>query len=498
MAQSPPMIGAEVPTQLQPTLAPPPVGGDVRPPDFTTTNEPPSAAMRFTSELYNKSPLAPPVDLLSGAAKAVGLTGKGFHPLDALYGLATTVPKNIVKAQWDEAVKAAQKAKEAAHGGGALSASEAFGHGLAAILPLVGPAAANVGEHGAAGDWAGMAGGTLGLLMPFAVKYGLELKNAPDAAKADLLRRDATQIVSQRVLAPGNPRFKGTAETIAPQMLDRKLQGNRLQLQQFADEGMAAAADQIDAAIDSRGPASGNLIDVKPITAALQNRIDEFKVNGEVIPTATGKVTQLEALKKYLDTKVGNTATFSDLKRIRDEFYDAAHQAKGYQGQDVTVPDVGWAAREAGSAIREAFTKDRPELAQPNADYTFFKRLGDVLDPTLGRPKNVVASPSGITGGQSTAGAVIGTALAVGSKVPGLQGASALIASRLLPAIIEARNSPAWQLATAAQKMKLADAIEAGRSAAAESILLKIASLAPRTATSPPSFNPPRFTTGPR
>lgn len=444
----------------------------------------PSAASRFGSELYAKSPIPAAVAGVQGAANVVA------HPLDTLFGIkpvASTVA-SLAKAQWDQAVKAAQKAKEATQGGGVLSASEAFGHGLAAVIPILGPAAADVGERwgnsataeNPSGDVAGMLGGTMGLLAPFALKYGLELKNAPNPKKADILRRGAEQTVSQRVLAPGNPRYKPTAERIAPEVLKRGAEGNRLELQQWADEGMASAADAIDAAIATKGATAP--VAVQPLVAALTKRVGDFTVNGDVIPTAVGKVKQLEGLRDYL-AKRGPTIPFDELRKVRDEFYATADQAKGYQGPDVTVPDVGWAAREAGSTIRQQMAKDRPELVGPNADYTFFKRLGDVLDPSLGRPKHVSASPTGVTGGNSTAGAIIGGAAALGSNIPGLHGVAALVGSRLLPALLEAKNSPAWQLATAQQKMKLAAAIEAGNMSKAKVILLGITKMAPRQQT---------------
>jgi len=185
------------------------------PADFTAQNEEPSAAMRAASQFYEKSPLAAGVGLLKGAANVVQ------HPLDTYFGLAPVADtvKGLAKAQWDQAVTAAQKAKlaaAAARGGNvreaALSATEALGHGLAAALPVLGPAAADVGEHGARGDIAGMAGGAAGLLVPFGVKYGLERRAVANPAKADLIRREAEQQVSQRVLAPGNPRYRGVSK----------------------------------------------------------------------------------------------------------------------------------------------------------------------------------------------------------------------------------------------------------------------------------------------
>ncbi len=426
-----------------------------------------SAPGRFISNAVNQGIVQPVKGLWSAAPIPQALGGSGV----------VQGPENAAKGLWQAHEQQYEQAKDLAKQG---RYTEAAGHAVATLLPILGPAAANTGEQIASGDVAGGVGSAAGLLAPFAAKYGLELKNAPNPQQADLLRREAENTVSQRVLAPGNPKYKSTAQTIAPDVLSRGLQGSRLELRQLADEGMEDAGSKIDAAVQARNAqAGGNNVQMQPILKQLGDKISELQVQGEDIPTAAGRVKQLKGLYDYL-AKQGATMPFEDLRKIRDDFYATADKAKGYQGPDVNVPDVGWAAREAGSAIRSGIAADRPELVGPNADFTFFKRLGDVLDPTLGRPTTVSTAPTGVTGGQSTAGAIIGATLAAGSKTPGLQGASALVASRLLPAILEAKNSPAWQLATAAQKMKLADAVERGDFGLANATLINISRGAPR------------------
>src|SRR3989442_1186018 len=89
-------------------------------PNFKSQNETDAqgnALVRGAEQFYEKSPLKAGVELAKGAANVVA------HPLDTYFGLvpiADTV-KGLAKAQWDQAVQAAQKAKEAAKGGGMLS-----------------------------------------------------------------------------------------------------------------------------------------------------------------------------------------------------------------------------------------------------------------------------------------------------------------------------------------------------------------------------------------
>lgn len=453
-------------------------------PIAAATEEQPSALERGATQFYEKSPLAAAVSTGKGILNALPVTG---HPLDTFFGLkplAGTV-RDLAKAQWDQAVQAAQKAKEAANGGGVLSASEAFGHGLAAVLPILGPAAADVGEHFAQGDIAGGVGGTFGLLSQFAVKYGFDAAKAksPMASKANIaaastdqaarLTREAEQQVSQQVLAPGNPKYKGVATKIAPDVLDRGMQGDRLALTQAAEDLMAKSGAEIDAA----WKAHQQPLATQNVLQTLDQRIKDLQVGGADIPTAAGKVQALTQLRDYL-AKLGDLSK-DDFLKIRDEMYDAAEKAKGYQvAGNEHIADMGWAARETGSAMREAQAAQVANLTGPNADYTFAKRLRDVLDPNVGRPKQTNYVPTGVTGGMATAGAIAGAKLLEGIPVVGKAGA--LIGSQLLPKLKAFLASPEFQLASAQKKMALADALSKGDVGGARSLMLQISALAPR------------------
>ena len=447
--------------------------------------EPSSALTRGATQFYEKSPLAALVGTAKGAANVVA------HPLDTYFGMApiASTVKDIAKAQWDQAVQAAQKAKEAAGGGGVLSATEALGHGLAAVLPILGPAAADVGQHFAEGDVAGGVGGAAGVLLPFAAKYGLEATQAKsltpsaatigaaNAASVDLLRREAAQQVSERVLAPGNVRYRGDAQRLAPQLLERRLPGNRLELAQIAEEGMSDAGARIDAVTNQYGAQQPTA--TQPIVDALDARIKSFQVNGQTIPTAADRVAALERLRDYVKT-LGPQVPFNELRKVRDEWYRAADEARMYEKRgNAQFSDIGWAAREGGSIIREEFGKLRPELMDANADYAFYKTLNDVIDPVLGRPKQGTVT-TGVTGGLHTTGAIIGEGL---SNIPGLKAAGALAVSKLLPAIREAQASPGWQMAEAQKKFDLAKALQRGDTGRVRAILFQITKLAPRETT---------------
>jgi hypothetical protein len=86
------------------------------------------------------------------------------HPLDSLSLLFDAI-KN---AHIDQAHKGAAAAREVVNaptlGGKTAAASELLGHGVAALLPIVGPAAAHAGEQIASGDVRGGVGSGLGLV----------------------------------------------------------------------------------------------------------------------------------------------------------------------------------------------------------------------------------------------------------------------------------------------------------------------------------------------
>lgn len=428
----------------------------------------------------------------SAASRFFSNAGAMLNPLPAIKGLVTH-PIDTAKAIYGQQAEQFGKAREDASQGRYL---EAAGHGAAGVLPLVGPAAAHAGEQIASGDVAGGLGTGTGLLVPFAGSAALRARVGVKAKRGapDVLERQAAQQVSQRVLAPGNVAFKGKAEAIAPEVLRRNLKGGREELAQAADEGMATAAADIDAAIQSSGGGqSGILID--PIIGQLQRKIDSLTIKGEPIKGAEGRVAglraridQIQRTSRVKPQRPGMTPagqappatirgmSFDDLRRIRDEQYRIADEARAYRRMgNPALSDEGFAAAETGSAIRQEFARLSPDLAAANADYTFFKTLGDILDSAQGRPK-VTAPSQGVTGGAATTGAVAGHL--VGPK-------AAFVLSVVRPWVQRMRSEPAWQLADAQTKMRLADAIRNGDVPTAQKLMARISEGAVAIATTP-------------
>jgi hypothetical protein len=119
-------------------------GNAVSAEDFTPKAPEGSAVGRFLS---NAGEALNPITALEGVASAVA------HPIDTA--------KGIIGSQVGEAEKALDLIKQGRY-------TEAAGHGAAALLPILGPAAAKAGEQIASGDIAGGFGKTAGLVAPMA------------------------------------------------------------------------------------------------------------------------------------------------------------------------------------------------------------------------------------------------------------------------------------------------------------------------------------------
>jgi hypothetical protein len=421
--------------------------------------------------LANAGEVLNPITAVTGIGHAIA------HPIDTATGIVGQMGE-----QWGKAGEAGRQMLNAPNPDQArLSMYEMLGHATAGTIPIVGPMAAQAGEQIAAGDVAGGLGRGVGLTAPFAVGAAMKLRNAPNPRAADILTRQAEEQVSGKVLGPGNPKYKGRAAAIAPEVLARKLTGGREQLQQAAVEGMAEAAQRIDDGVQAAGGITAQIPEIE-VTSRLDAVIKSLQdSSGQPLSSRAAKriaavQQRIAQVKKLAGTK--GTVSYEDLKNIRDESYDLSEAARGYERTgNIEMSDEGWAARETGGSIRETFAARSNTTAAANADYAFFKSLHDVLDPVLGRPKNT-APTSGVTGGERVSGAVAGSLVS-----PKL----AFVMGTVIPWLRQIRSTPAWQLADAQSKLRLAAAIRAGDMGRMKSLMVKIGEAVP---VKPPAGQP--------
>lgn len=400
---------------------------------------------------------------------AKGLYQTATHPIES--GTAILASQGE---QFDKAVDA--------YRGGRYS--EMVGHGAASMLPILGPAAAEAGEQIGSGDVAGGLGKAAGIIAPFGVKAGLDARTASRTAnaatKADYLEREAAEQVSKRVLSPANPRYRGQAADVAPELLKRGVQGDRIQVQQWADDLIGASSEAIDKAWDALPP--NHRTPTGPIVARLNAQLKSMEFAGkgkkvEVNPVLADMHASLSAMRDFVKRR-GTSLSADDVRALRQQFDTAAAEAGAFAktSGDAKLSAAGQAALDTANAFRQEIANTVPGLAPANADMSLGLAVRDILDPTKGRPSTPSVT-TGQTGGLHTTAALIGSGV---TKIPGLQALSAFIASDLIPRIKNAQVSPQNQLRLAQDKYKLAQALRKGDQGAAQKIVVNMAAYLPK------------------
>jgi len=398
-------------------------------------------------------------EMLNPLTMAEGLYNTVRHPIDTATGIY-----NAQKGQYDQAKAAEAEGRT----------SEMVGHSLAAAIPILGPLAAGAGEQIGSGDWAGGLGKATGIIAP-AIALGAMRGGAKNPA---ILEREAVEQVGKRVLSPANPRYKKPAYDIAPELLKRGVSGNRGELQQYATELIADASQKIDDVAASYPPTAR--LQTGPIVQNLDDLIQSMHFGGQANPALTGTIAELTKMRDFVKGQ-GVSMAFEDMRRLRQQLDDISAKAGAFSRArgDMSLSAVEEAATETGHSLRRQIATERPELGPANADMHLGITLRDILDPAKGRPTTQVAQ-TGVTGGLSTAGAIMGSGL---SNIPGLKAIGAFVASDLLPRIRNAQLSPENQMRLARDKFRLAEALRAGKVRPAQRIIQEIGAYLPGTAT---------------
>lgn len=412
----------------------------------------PSAVERFGSNLaQNLLPSTTPSDYIEGPAYATQ------HPMDAV-GL-------ILRALWDAHAAQAGKTLESAKGiisdptmAGKMGAlSETLGHGAATILPMVGPAAANAGEQLGSGDIAGGLGAATGLLIPSAVS-GVR-GTAPAKWAAGKLHESAIGQV-QKAINPTRVSTKVQTARIAPEMLERRVKAGSLQkLEQLAEGESAKAGVKVDEALQ---PHMRETTDTMALVDELEKSKADYVGTAEDGRRIINDKDRVGAIQKLQDTlmEYGDKISVESRVKLRRNWDRIVNDAKGFVTEDVN--NKGWAAREGRSVLRENLKADVPDLAAMNADYSFWQTLEDVAHASnerkVGQKGNLVSAVAGGAGAIAAEVAMPGAGMVKG----GLQAA---LGAQLFSSLRKLIDSPGYQMWSAVQKEKLADALIAKDSA---------------------------------
>lgn len=342
-----------------------------------------SAFGRFVS---NAASVLNPVAAVEGVYQAVR------HPV--------TTTENLIGAQVGQGRQALSDVKRGRY-------AEAVGHGAAALLPLVGPAAAQTGEQIGSGDVAGGLGrGTALALAPTITEGALKLgKNLLQRGSLRLMQsalKPSDALVNTR-RAAGFPTKQAVAQAVlderriitprslakAQDALDATDAAAQQALTQGAGAGVTVSPDPILNAIQRQATGTfGRQINAAPDVNAIESVAQSFQANPHLPRTAQGDLAPIPASLAH--EFASNTGT-----NLRGKF-----------GR------LGGATVEAEKAAREAITSQLrngiPALEPLWANEARQITVRDALEKALARTAN--RDPIGIGG---IIGAVKNPALAL-------------------------------------------------------------------------------------
>ena len=314
-------------------------------------------------------------------------------------GATVDAGKALLGAQVGEGVKAAQLAKQGRY-------VEAAGHGLAAALPILGPAAAAVGERAASGDVLGSIGEG-GALIVSAAPTSVA-REALGAARslgiAEPIAKTAESIGAKRVASlmqekgatSKNIGLRTKAETIAPDVLANLDDTNATRqgfVQQLANH-LERQEGNLDTQTHKLLSGSGGQpvpLSTKLLEATLEDRLDAITSNptkvlstGEPVVNETARAAQIQDALARIRKVAGpqQIIDYGELRKIRADFDKTARAGKQYHPavthnyDEVMRPAEG--AADVTGAIREFLSAEHPELAEANSQYALAREAHDL------------------------------------------------------------------------------------------------------------------------
>ena len=458
-----PAIGEDVTALMGARVSTPVIGADVTAlmggakPDPRTSNDTDAAGQpvvrdgavsRFAESFArNVLPSTVPSDYVEGPKYAAQ------HPVDAI--------SLVMKALWDAHAGQAGKTVESAKGiinaptlGGKLGAvSETLGHGAATLIPMVGPAAANAGEQIGSGDIAGGLGAATGLLTPNVIAGARG--TAPVRWAGDKLHGQAVEGV-QKAINPTRKDTKVQTARIAPEMLKRRVKAGNLQkLEDLAAEKSTAAGVKVD---DALTPYHADTVDVLGMVDELEKAkapyVGKTTTGGRVI----NDKQRVGSIQKLQDTlmEYGDDISVESMVQLRRNWDEIVNAGKGFTTPKANVK--AGAARSGRTVLRDELLKAVPDLDKVNKDYSFWQTLEDVTHASnerkVGQKGNLMPTIAGAGGAVAAEVMMPGGGLIKG----GLQAA---IGAKLFSSLRRFIDSPGYQMWSAVQKERLADALMA-------------------------------------
>jgi hypothetical protein len=384
-----------------------------------------------------------PIDALKSFGSSVYGGVKGLADIilatqdpNKAYELAT----GIYNAHADQALKSMNSFKQG-------NVSEGIGHGLAAAIPMVGPAAAHAGEEIGKGNIYGGLGETTALIAPN-ILSPLISKVIPKSKISSGLENSAKgNMVS--TLLPGSKNQVPLAETTAEGLVNRKpIALTREQFQNLAKAKKAEYGPQASTAWDSASPVN------------LQNIFDKLEeLKTKKVNVKGTDVPANENLSKLIDDYQEKLIMLEDQKNkgyinaaTLDDFADKMNQglvnSKGDFQYQTAPQSLKMIQKSTARSIRDVLDGPNPTAAAINANYHLWADTAKFLEDAR---RSMVASKSSIVTGSSK-----GFGAMVQKMLPR--------PVREIPARITGIfDSVAWNTTSSAFKKTVADAIAVGK-----------------------------------
>lgn len=353
-----------------------------------------------------------------------------------------------------------------------------FAEGATKNLPAIGatiggmagaPAGGPVGAVGGAGI-GGMGGAAASQILR-RILFGEGPQTSSDAAK-DITKQGVTQAGIQgvteglpflagplkkaataqyeRALAPTTKINKAITQKIAPQMIDRGVQGSLGGMEERASAQATNLKPQLDAAYQAT-PASATVGSGSQIVRDLENLKGKYTVQGmPANPNAVNAISGVQdVVKQY-----GNDIAPDSLRKLKQIFDDPVAARGGYAGADLTTAYTLKAQKAAANSIRSIMSQASPDVAALNKEVSFWL---DVQRVTKQSGLRRTGQEGGLlkTLWPAAAGAV-------GFEVGGVHGLEAALGTAATAKLYQALRSPTWRTFSAVQKSRLADALASG------------------------------------
>lgn len=372
-----------------------------------------------------------------------------------------------------EGEKLSGKNLEKVAGTAAQTAALGFGPTAGGALFGAGQAAEQGGSLGQVATQ-GLLGGALGKGLEFGTELaGKGLQSLGGFIKETGLGSDALKSSAAgdfaKVLNPTTKLNKAITAKIAPEMADRGIIAiSRNSLLSKAEQNVETQGSKLEDAWDALP--DNHKTPLKPIVSGItdaQNKLTITNPKGKVV-VPEGNLSQFQKLgdlKKELisisSSPNAPTRLLNEYRQTLDKIVKKAGSGFGLSEKD----SASVAARKTVvNTIRGELAKSTPDIAKINNEFTFWKRINDVLGATIER-KQGQATPFG----QKIAR---GAGQAAGFATHGLTGG--LEGGFIMQAVEKVLTSTAWDTVSGTLKSKLADALATGEDTAVSKALGQI------------------------